>query len=158
VICWRYHHLLFERIRDYDRLTLWLNFVWLFLVISIPINTLAILPVEEKLPSPDRIFLDTFFFRGREDIPSVNYAVLWGCIALSFLMLTLIARNALPPHRHLAKSERGNWIEHVLRIFIMPSPPQSVSSPLCRRHRALPRHHHQCDRESAPSRAQAQQG
>jgi uncharacterized membrane protein len=121
VVCWRYHHLLFEQIRDYDRLTLWLNFTWLFLIISIPINTLAVLPVEETLQGNDRIFLDTFFFRGREDIPSVNYAVLWGCIALSFLMLTLIARNALPPDRHLSKSDPRRQLDPnmYLRIFVI---------------------------------------
>lgn len=129
VICWRYHHLLFEQIRDYDRLTLWLNFVWLFLVISIPINTLAVLPVDEQLPSPDRLFLDTFFFRGRENIPSVNYAVLWGCIALSFLMLTLIARNALPPHRHLAKSDPRRQLDPTMyfRIFLICAVTAAVS-------------------------------
>ena len=30
VICWRYHHVLFEYLRDYDRLIIWLNFFWLF--------------------------------------------------------------------------------------------------------------------------------
>ena len=35
VTCWRYHHVLFERLRDYRRVTVWLNFFWLFCIVSI---------------------------------------------------------------------------------------------------------------------------
>ncbi len=121
VVCWRYHHILFERIRDYSRQTVWLNFIWLFCVVAIPVMTLAILPTDESGYRDYRRIFDTLFIRGEREISYENYFIFWAVIALSFLMLFLISRHTGRPERMLAKPGRDtsteSWI--YLRPFVV---------------------------------------
>lgn len=114
VTCWRYHHVLFERLRDYSRATVWLNFFWLFCVVSIPLLTLAILPADDSNFRDYRKILDTLFVRGEENISYQNYFVYWLVVGLSFFALFVISRHASVPGRGLAKPGRDlsaeSWI------------------------------------------------
>lgn len=101
--CWRYHHVLFEWLRDYSRVTVWLNFGWLFCVVSIPLLTLAILPAGDSESRGYRRFLDTLVVRGETNISVQNYFVYWFVVGLSFLALFFISRHASVAERGLAK-------------------------------------------------------
>ncbi|MGV1037062.1 MAG: TMEM175 family protein [Candidatus Nanopelagicales bacterium] len=103
-VCWRYHHVLFERLRDYSRLMVWLNFFWLFCVVSIPVMTLAILPTDSPSLGDFRGFIDTLIIRGESNISYENYFVFWFVVGLSFFALYLVSRHAADPDRQLAKS------------------------------------------------------
>lgn len=104
VTCWRYHHVLFERLRDYRRVTVWLNFFWLFCIVSIPLLTLAVLPAEDAGPDDSRNALGMLFVDGEFNISRQNYFVYWFVVGLSFIALLLIARDAAAPDRRLARA------------------------------------------------------
>lgn len=119
VVCWRYHHVLFERLRDYSRLTVWLNFAWLFCVLLIPVMTLAILPDDESNFRDYRRFFETLFVRGEQNISYENYFIFWLVVALSFFILFLISRHAAAPQRGLAKRGRDTSTESW--IYLRPA-------------------------------------
>lgn len=116
--CWRYHHVLFERLRDYSRATLWLNFFWLFCVVSIPLLTLAILPAEDSELLGFQKFFDTVLVRGEQDISRQNYFVYWFVVALSFLALFVISRHASDSRRGLSKP--GTDLRGETWIYLRP--------------------------------------
>lgn len=103
ITCWRYHHVLYERMRDYSRITVWLNFFWLFCVVSIPVLTLAALPPDVAETEDYRNFFETLFVDGEAAISDQNYFVMYAVIALSFLSLALISMRASVAERGLAK-------------------------------------------------------
>lgn len=102
VTCWRYHHVLFERLNDYRRLTVWLNFFWLFCIISIPLLTLAVLPADDAGPDDYRNIVGMLFVHGEVDISHQNYFVYWLVVGLSFVALFLVSRDAAVPGSGLA--------------------------------------------------------
>jgi uncharacterized membrane protein len=55
---WRVHHQIFERVRDYNRALVWLNFTWLFTIVLLPFPT-ALLGSND-LPDATRP-IDTFY-------------------------------------------------------------------------------------------------
>lgn len=105
-ICWRYHHVLFERLANYSRLMVWLNFFWLFCVVSIPVMTLATLPTDSPRLGDFRGFVDTLIIRGESNISYQNYFVYWFVVGLSFFVLYVVSRHAADPDRQLVKSGR----------------------------------------------------
>ncbi len=119
VTCWRYHHVLFERLRDYRRVTLWLNFFWLFCIVSIPLLTLAVLPADDETTGDFDNVVGTLFVRGELDISHQNYFVYWFVVGTSFLALFGIARYAASPGRALAKP--GNELTAAGWIFLRPA-------------------------------------
>lgn len=102
--CWRYHHVLYERLRDYTRGMVWLNFFWLFCVVSIPVLTLAVLPPDKNDYEDYRNFFSTIFVKGVDQVSHQNYFVLWAVTSLSFLALYLISRRAAIVETGLAKA------------------------------------------------------
>lgn len=119
VVCWRYHHVLFERLRDYTRLTVWLNFLWLFCVLLIPVMTLAILPADDSDFRDYRRFFETLFVHGEQNISYENYFIFWVVVGLSFFILFLISRHAAAPDRKLAKRGRDTSTESW--IYLRPA-------------------------------------
>ncbi|MFZ1652300.1 MAG: TMEM175 family protein [Candidatus Nanopelagicales bacterium] len=113
-VCWRYHHVLFERLRDYSRFIVWLNFAWLFCVVSIPVMTAAKLPTDSPSLGNFRGFIDTLIVRGEGNISYQNYFVFWFVVGLSFFCLFLMSRHAARTDRPLAKPgtqlDAENWI------------------------------------------------
>jgi len=55
---WRYHHAIFERVRDYNAPLIWLNLTWLFTIVLLPFPT-ALLG-SNNLPDASRP-IDTFY-------------------------------------------------------------------------------------------------
>jgi len=119
VTCWRYHHVLFERLRDYGRPTVWLNFAWLFCVVSIPLMTLAILPAGDKGFRDYRLVLDTFFVRGEQNISYQNYFIYWFVIGVSFVALLLIGWHASDPKRNLSSTPARLRAERM--VYVRPA-------------------------------------
>lgn len=113
-VCWRYHHVLFERLRDYSRFIVWLNFLWLFCVVSIPVMTAAKLPTDAPNLGDFSGFIDTLVVRGEGNISYQNYFVFWFVTGLSFFCLFLMSRHAARTDRPLAKPgtrlDAENWV------------------------------------------------
>ena len=107
VVCWRYHHVLFEGLRDYDRIMIWLNFFWLFCIVSVPVLTLANLPSPEERPPLSGVLdftLRVFMVRGDQGYNQQNFVVYWLILAMSFLALFAIARRAKREPGNLTKT------------------------------------------------------
>lgn len=122
VVCWRYHHVLFEYLRDYDRIMVWLNFFWLFCLLSIPLMTLADLPpigTETKITGPIDFMLRVLLVRGDEGDTVQNFLVYWSTVGISFLALFAIARRAAYGNRDLKRS--GDDTRLSSRIYLRPA-------------------------------------
>ncbi len=122
VICWRYHHVLFEYLRDYDRIMLWLNFFWLFCLLAIPLMTLADLPPEDtetRINGPVDFVLRVLLIRGDEGDPVQNFIVYWVTLGLSFLALFAIARRAAYGNPELKRT--GDERRLSSRVYLRPA-------------------------------------
>jgi uncharacterized membrane protein len=122
LVCWRYHHVLFENLRSYDRATLWLNFIWLFCVISLPLLTLATLPDvedQEQVTGLMEFILQILTLRGDNNTESQNYIVYWTVLTLSFLSLLLIAHRARNPSRGLRNTRESYGLSS--GIYLRPT-------------------------------------
>ncbi len=122
VICWRYHHVLFEYLRDYDRVMLWFNFIWLFCVLIVPLLTLADLPdtKEESLTTgPVDFVARVLLIRGDEGDPVQNFIIYWVILGLSFIALFVIARRAAYGNPELRRS--GDERRLSSRVYLRPA-------------------------------------
>ena len=122
VVCWRYHHVLFEYLRDYDRIMLWLNFFWLFCLLAIPLMTLADLPPEDtetRINGPVDFVLRVLLIRGDEGDPVQNFIVYWVTLGLSFLALFAIARRAAYGNPELKRT--GDERRLSSRVYLRPA-------------------------------------
>ena len=121
VICWRYHHVLFEYLRDYDRLIIWLNFFWLFCIVSLPVLTLANLPSPAERPplaGPVDFALRVLMVRGDDGYNVQNFVVYWMVLALSFLALFAIAKRAKKKQSQITKA--GDDYRLASRVYLRP--------------------------------------
>lgn len=118
VTCWRYHHVLYERLRGYTRVMVWLNFLWLFCVVSSPVLALAVLPPAKNDTENYRNFFSMIFVKGVDQVSHQNYFVLWAVTALSFLALYLVSRHAAVVENGLAKA--GTDVGSEQWIYLRP--------------------------------------
>ena len=122
VVCWRYHHVLFEYLRDYDRIIIWLNFLWLFCIVSLPVLTLANLPSAEERPPLQGGFdfmLRVLMVRGDDGYNLQNFVVYWLVLAVSFIALFAIAKRAARKPGKLCKT--GDDYRLAGRVYLRPA-------------------------------------
>lgn len=122
VVCWRYHHVLFEYLRDYDRVMIWLNFTWLFCVLVVPLLTLADLPSRDDSPpitGPLDFLARVLLIRGDEGDPVQNFIIYWVILGLSFIALFAIARRAAYGNPELKRT--GDERRLSSRVYLRPA-------------------------------------